>query len=298
MTTITSSNIRIRILEDIPYLDKTNLAQDISAGTQSVQVFNLLSLPSQTFFAFIGNGNGDNDEVVEFSGGSATSNTFEGTLRFDHKKYEVVQVSSVYKVRLYECSTSNGTFVVVTNGEVNLTTQNPDGTTFFDVDLDTEKYYKINYIEKNADDTDVEIWDIDTIKPFQIEGGDRKDVYATIQEVIDEAGQQYDNYDSKTIWGYIEAAKNRIDTALQGVGVAVPMTNPPAQIKYLTRLLAGIYLRNANGEDTDKQIEYAESLLDKIKDGDIVIPGTSAQKTVSYHFRDYEDRLADLDKKY
>ena len=300
MTTIASSSIRLRILEDIPYLEKTNLEQDVSAGTQIVQVFSFLSFPCLSFYSFICNGNGDNDEVVEFSGGSATSNTFTGTLRFDHLKYEKVEISSVYKARVYECSTSDGTFTALTNGEVDLTSLNPDGSTFFDVDLDTDKYYKINYIEKNADGNDVEIWDIDTIKPFQIEGGDRKDAYATIQEVIDEAGQQYDNYDSKTVWGYIEAAKNRIDSALQGVGVSVPMTNPPAQVKYLTRLLASVYLMRANGDfdGADAKEKYANQMLSDIQDGTIIIPGTSAQKTISYHFRDYDDRLADLDREF
>jgi len=298
MVSINNSNIRIRILEDIPYLCKTHLAQDVSAGLQTIQVFNLIELTDQTFYAYLGNQNGDNQEVVSFSGNLATSSVFSATLRYDHNKYEEIRISSVYKVALYESSTEDGTYTLIDSEEITL--QDPNGVSFFDVDFDSEKFYKINYIEKDSLDADQEIWDINTVKSFQIEGGDKKNVYATIQEVIDESGQQYENYKSKTVWGYINSAKNRIDSVLFGVGVVVPMLNPPEQIKYLTRLLASVYLLRANGnfDLANEKERYVENMLMSIKKGEIEIIGATGSSSISYNFPDYEDRLARFDKQW
>lgn len=296
MVTITSASYKHRLLEDIPRLHDTNLAQDVSAGTVSVQVSGLPILPSQTFYAIIGNFGSETCELVSFDSSTATDTVFTATLAFDHVKYEPVMITEVYKARLYESATEDGTYTLLDTET--LTFNSPDGILFASVNLDSDKYYKVNYVA-NANGSDVEIWDIDTLKPVQIEGLEIKDVYATIQEVLDEAGEQYRDYDSKKVWGYIRAAKSRINSVLNYVGIETPLADPDEEIKLLTRRLATAYLLLREGDiDRSQTLEgYVMGILNGYKDGSILVSGEANSGTkISYNFPTETERLAKFDQ--
>jgi hypothetical protein len=293
---ISNSNIRLQILEDIPFLHVTNLADDVLSGTQTVPVASLELPALGQFYAYMGNHTGSNREVVPVS--DTASLSFSGVLKYAHKKYERVSISTVYKVAIYESDSADGTYSKISENEIDWA--KPDGVGFEDLDFRTDYFYKIQYIEKNSAGVDQEIWSLDTLKPYQIEGGDRKDVYATIQEVIDETGVQYEGTDSKLVWGYIESAKNYINSYLEGLGNAVPLENPPDTIKFLVRTLASAYLlrKNGNREDYLQKKADVDETLKMIKDGSLVVTGLGQSPRVSYKFEYLDNPLRDISTKW
>jgi len=270
--------IENHVLEEL-----TTVKTAASIGDTSIVVQNVDGFAAGQFliFGIIGS---ETAEIVRISSVSSSTLTLVITpaLQHAHDVDDRIQKIRYDKRKFYRSTSKTGTYSHLSSegSPVAIEVDNPEGTEFEDSTGVSTSWYKATYynsydgLESSLDDS----------APAQ--AGDSEH-YTSIYKIKDEAGFVDNSYiSSETINRYRDEAEAQADSAVYGV-YSLPFSSSPKMFQHIITLLAaGLLLSKEYGIEADveisktgqRKIERAESLLQKIADGVIVLLDSSGNE--------------------
>jgi hypothetical protein len=301
--TVSNAVVKLRNLDDLPFLHFTRLNQDVIKGTDvQVELESLPVLSSGRYFALIGFEGNQDSEILAFEQSTIVDNrVITCSPKFNHKANEPVKITKVYKAKLYQADTEDGTYSEVTTRELDALP--PDGIVFTIPTLDQSKWFKIIYIAR-MNSTDAEVTELSDTKAFQIQGLSVFNYYdADPESVTAIAGAQYQNEDSKRIWECIWLAQGQVESALEFAGYSVPLDPLTEEVKSWVKNLAAAHLCRINGDldGYERLAMIIMNTLEQVRNGKY-LPAPPASPSDGGGIRYYPDasavRFAKINQKW
>lgn len=280
---ISNAVTKLRYLEDLPYLHFTRLNQDIVKGVDvAIELQNLPTLSAGRYFALVGDEGSGRAEIVQFEQSSIVNDrVITATVKYNHLANEPVKVTKVYKAKLYQADTEDGTYTLVSTST--LDQLQPNGLLFPSHTLDQTKFFKVVYTGYfNGSDQDVTT--LDETSPFQIKNLGVFNYYdADVESVTAIAGKQYSNVYPKRVWECIYLAEGAVESALKFAGYEVPLDPVTEEVKSWVKNLAAAHLCRIEGDldGYNRLGMYITDILKMVRDGDYLPAPPASQGSSS-----------------
>ncbi|MFA5396246.1 MAG: phage protein Gp36 family protein [Methanogenium sp.] len=268
--------ILVAPIEEVVLGEKTYLSADEAAGQTSLSVENSQGFASADYLVvdIIGS---EIAELLKISSTSTNSITLASAITIAHAKGTQLQVIRYNQRKFYRSSTEDGTYSHLSSegSPVNIQVDQPEGTEFEDSSGTSSSWYKSTYYNSTTG-TESSLDDAVATK-----AGDTEH-YTSIYKIKVEAGFQNNSYiGSDLVDRFRTEAEAQADGAVVGV-YQLPFSSSPKLFQHIVTLLAaGNLLAKEYGLEADveisktgqRKIERAEELLEKIRDGKIILIG-------------------------
>jgi len=269
--------------EDIVLGEKTFLSAEIAATTTVLPVFNTVGFVVDDYIAIDVIGS-EISELRQISAidASAKTITISVVTYILHSKDATITKIRYNQRKFYRCSTETGTYIHLSSegSPVAIQIDQPEGTEFEDSSGIATSWYKATYYNST---TSIESSTNDAVA---VKAGDSEH-YTSIYKIKTESGFQNNAYiGSDLVDRYRTEAEAQAEGAVIGL-YDIPFSSTPKIFQHIVTLLAsGSLLSKEYGLEADvevsktgqRKIERAEELLEKIRNGDLLLVGEDGSK--------------------
>lgn len=269
--------------EPVNIMAQTDILTDAEADQDTIAVLNTASFEVGKTIIL---GEGENAEMVVVESLANQQIVATTDLKFKHLAGERVGQLVGNAVKFYRAADVDGTtpgdgsFSVLAT--VPIVPDQP-GTYYTDTTGSLDYWYKYIYIDTNNPNDYTALADSVAVR------GGNYGIYATVEQVRDEAGLQNNTYiTDQTLYANLVFAQGSINSALSSAGYTLPLDSVPAIIEHLAvRLAAGYTLRSkalVNDEAIIAQgnamVEDVEAFLTKLSEGKLELFDNAGNKLI------------------
>ena len=219
-------------------------------------------------------------EVRQISSTTATSITISVATSFLHEKNAPIQLLRFNQRKFYRSTTEDGTYLELTTegSPVDIQVDKPEGTSFEDSTGTSTSFYKVTYYNSHSS-LESAIADSVATKASDAEH------YTSIYKIKDEAGFKNNSYIGSDLVDRYRTEAEAIAESTIAIVYQIPLASTPRIFQHIVTLLsAGLLLSKEYGLESDvdssktgqRKIERAEELLERIKNGEILLLNTSS----------------------
>ena len=267
-------NILVASLENIILGEETSFdAEEVANQTElTVKNTNGFAVDDYIVLSRIGS---ETAEIRQISSITATSITISSATSFLHEKDSIIQVLRYNQHKFYRSTSESGTYTQLTGegSPVDIEVSKPEGTEFEDSTGVSTSWYKVTYFNSHtSDETSLD-------NATAEKAGDASH-YTSLFKIKDEAGFKDNSYITSELVNRYRTEAEAIAESTIAIVYQVPLASSPSIFQHIVTLLAaGLLLSKEYGLESDveisktgqRKIERAEELLQKIKDGEILL---------------------------
>lgn len=263
--------------EDIILGEKTYFSADEAAGQTILSVENTQGFVAADYVV-LDVLSSEIAELLKISSTSTNTITLTTATIIAHAKDAPIQVIRYNQRKFYRSTTEDGTYTHLSSegSPVNIQVDQPEGTEFEDSAGTSTSWYKATYYNSIAPGTESSLDDAVAVK-----AGDAEH-YTSVYKIKVESGFQNNSYiGSDLVDRYRTEAEAQAEGAVIGI-YQLPFSSTPKLFQHIITLLAaGNLLAKEYGMEADveisktgqRKIERAEELLEKIRNGTIILIG-------------------------
>lgn len=263
----------IAATEDFIKQERSKLNADASAGSNvTLTLLNNDSLADNDFLV-VGVEGSEKAELVQINAAVVAGTAVQvATLKFAHKAGEPITKYRYNKRKFYGATASGGSYTELTadGSPVEIQVDDPQGTLLEYTGNEGYLYFKSTYYN-SEDATETDIDDAEEVE------ADETKRYTSIYNIRKHAGLTENPYISD---GRIETKRKQAESEVKasiGTRYALPLSEIPGVVQYITTLLAAGYIDfeefGGDGQGV-KWLGEARGMLKSIKEGRVALFGT------------------------